>query len=192
MKHPDIDIDFADRNMALMSIDHIPAMLITQNGKRQVHNSGVYLQDIPVDPFTDLSALPYTETDALGYFKIDFLNQSIYEMVRDEDHLCQLMNTEPMWEILAEREFVAELAQIHNHYDVVNSIKPQSVEDLAVVLALIRPAGRKYIGADRETIDANIWNQSDDEKYRFKKSHAISYAVLITVQMNLLVESLSN
>lgn len=183
----DIDVDFKDRSLPLGILPHIQA-LMQNNGVNMKHNTGVYFQNIPVDPLTGIASIPYKKADELGYFKIDFINNSVYEHVQDEHHLNDLMNTEPPWELLSEPGFVELLAHVHSHFDIVDRIKPRSVEDLAVVLALIRPGKRHLLDEDRITIDANIWTKPDDGSYHFKKSHATAYAVSIVVQMNVLME----
>lgn len=183
----DIDVDFKDRSLPLQILPHIQA-LMQNNGMNMKHNTGVYFQNIPVDPLTGISSIPYKKADELGYFKIDFINNSVYEHVQDDHHLNDLMNTEPPWELLSEPGFVEMLAHIHSHFDIVDRIKPRSIEDLAVVLALIRPGKRHLLDEDRITIDANIWTKPDDGTYHFKKSHATAYAVSIVVQMNVLME----
>ena len=183
----DIDVDFKDRSLPLGILPHIQA-LMQNNGVNMKHNTGVYFQNIPVDPLTGIASIPYKKADELGYFKIDFINNSVYEHVQDEHHLNDLMNTEPPWGLLSEPGFVELLAHVHSHFDIVDRIKPRSVEDLAVVLALIRPGKRHLLDEDRITIDANIWTKPDDGSYHFKKSHATAYAVSIVVQMNVLME----
>jgi hypothetical protein len=184
----DIDMDFADRNEALRHLPHIPASMTGRDGNFVRHNSGVYFQNIPINPFTELASIPYEEAEDLGYFKLDFLNNSIYAHVRDGVHLEQLRTQEPEWSLLDDPDFVAMLAHIHNHFDVVSSIKPQSVMDLAVCLALIRPAKKHLLNKSRAEIDKNIWVPPTDDTYWFKKGHAISYSLSIAVQMNLIVE----
>lgn len=182
----DIDIDFADRDSALAGLMHVPAVLRTS---KQIvrHASGVYFQNVPTDPINTFSALGYEEAAERGYFKIDFLNNSIYAGVRDQDHLLALM-AEPEWDMLEVEEIVSMLAHIHNKFGLVQMIKPKSVEDLAVVLALMRPGKRHLIGQKRATIDAEIWQKGEDG-YQYRKSHAIAYAVSIVVQLNLLCET---
>jgi hypothetical protein len=183
----DIDIDFHDRTKALGALPHIPALMVN-NGVAQRHNTGIYFQNIPKDPLTNLASIPYKEAEDMGYFKIDFINNSVYEGVKDAEHLQQLVDTEPEWSLLADAEFVSLLVHIHGHFDIVNTIKPKSVDDLAVVLALIRPGKRHLLNESRATIDAEIWNPPTDGSYFFKKSHSYAYAVSIVMQMNLLTE----
>lgn len=187
----DIDIDFADRDKALEGLEFISASIQNKDGSFSRHPSGVYFQDIPVNPYNGLAAFEYATAEEIGYFKIDFLNQSVYNEIRDEDHLSELMATEPLWELLDEEEMVKKLIHIHNHYEVVKKIKPRSVEDLAVVLALIRPGKKHLLNKPRSVIDVEIWKRNPQDKYAFRKAHAISYAALIVVQMNLIVERIS-
>ena len=65
----DIDIDFADRNSILALIKHAPASQL-KNGKLVPHNTGVYVTDIPVDPFDGFASLDYETAEQRGYLKI--------------------------------------------------------------------------------------------------------------------------
>jgi hypothetical protein len=78
----DIDIDFADRETALRLIQHVPAR--QSNGRK--HNSGIYVTDIPRDPVNQCAAIDYEEAEQRGYFKLDFLNMSVYQLIRDPAH----------------------------------------------------------------------------------------------------------
>jgi DNA polymerase III alpha subunit len=70
-------------------------------------------------------------------------------------------------------------------------MKPRCIEELAAVLAMIRPAKRYLIGKDWKTVMSEVWTKPENEEYFFKKSHATAYAVAIVVQMNLICEQLS-
>lgn len=181
----DIDIDFADREQALAGLMHVRASRLDKDVLTR-HPSGVYFQEIPLDPFSGCASVPFQEAGDLGYFKIDFLNNTLYQDVRDENHLRELVDREPEWSLLEESHIVSMLAHIGEHYSVVRAIRPQSIDDLAVVLALIRPGKRHLLGQPRSEIDAQIWKASDE--FTFKRAHAIAYAVSIVVQLNLLVE----
>lgn len=186
----DIDIDFADREKALAGLLHIAASRDV-DGTPARHQTGVYFQDIPTDPFSGLASIHYKDAADLGYFKIDFLNYSIYEGVRDEDHLIELLNRDPEWSLLDDKDIVPLFVHIGDYFGILQRIRPKSIEDLAVVLALIRPGKKHLLLRPREEIDAEIWNSSPDDKYTFKRAHAISYAASIVVQMNLLVEQMA-
>lgn len=187
---PDIDIDFTDREQALGLFKHIKASRL-DNGKLVKHNTGVYLHPVPVDAVSGLSSIDYTQAESHGYFKIDFLNVGLYKGVRDEDHLITLMNTEPLWDLLEQKDFVDLLFHVNGHSDVLKQMKPTSIEQLAAVLAMIRPAKRYLIGKSWDEVLDDIWIKPTNDEYFFKKSHAVAYATAIVVQMNAICEGIS-
>jgi hypothetical protein len=187
---PDIDIDFLDRDQSLKLFKHIGASRYDDN-KLVKHNTGVYLHDVPVNAVTGLCAVPYETAEDRGYFKIDFLNVSIYKGVRDEAHLIQLMETEPLWDLLEQDDFSNLLFHVNGHGGLLQQMKPTSVEQLAAVLAMIRPAKRYLIGKPWTTVMTEVWTKPANGDYFFKKSHATAYAVAVVVQMNLICEGIS-
>lgn len=186
-KIPDVDIDFQDRDAALGDLLHIPASRVEKNDLKK-HVVGVYFQSIPTDPLTGLASIPYDVAEQRGYFKLDFLNLGVYKGVRDEEHLDQLVSTEPMWEMLEDEVVVDQLFHLSGHYDIVAAYKPRSIMQLAMVLALIRPGKRYLQGLDWNLVEADIWSTNDQDEYTFKKAHAVSYAHVLVVQMNLMME----
>jgi hypothetical protein len=185
---PDIDIDFADRTQALNVLKHIDARL--DNDKK--HNTGVYCTSIPYNPITGLSTIDYKTAEGRGYFKIDFLNVSVYEGVKSKEHLTKLLETEPLWDLLLEDDFVNKLFHVNGHGSILRQMAPESIEQLAAVLAMIRPAKRYLIGKDWTTVMTEIWTRPENDDYFFKKAHAIAYAHVIVVQMNLICEQLTD
>jgi DNA polymerase III alpha subunit len=186
---PDIDLDFPDRKKVLDVIKHIPAA-IKDNGTFKKHNTGVYCHSIPYNPITDTASIDYKIANSRGYFKIDFLNVNVYKDVQSEEHLIKLLNQEPLWDLLLEDEFTNSLFHVNGHGSILREMKPQSVEQLAAVLAVIRPAKRYLIGKDWTTVMNEVWVKPQSDEYYFKKAHAIAYAAAIVVQMNLICEGL--
>ena len=187
---PDIDIDFADRDLALSRIKHIRASRLDRNDTVP-HNTGIYLQNIPVNPITNLSTIDYKTAEDRGYFKLDFLNVSIYKDVRDEAHFKTLMETEPLWDLLEQDDFSSLLFHVNGHGSILRQMKPKSILQLAAVLAMIRPAKRHLIGETWTTVMETIWTKPTDGEYYFKKAHAVAYAMAVAVQMNLICEGVS-
>lgn len=191
----DVDIDFADRNKALATLAHIPASMI-RNGRIDKHNTGVYFHAVPIDPVTNQASMHYETAEELGWYKIDLLNVGVYEKVRDEKHLQQLMDSELNWKILEYQEFTSQLIHLGNHAQLVADLKPKSIVEIAMILALIRPGKKHLIDRCRrhgfESIKDEIWTESQDGTYTFKKAHALSYAMLVKIHANLLVEQVSN
>lgn len=185
---PDIDIDFLDRTTVLDVIKHVPASI----DKNKKHNTGVYVQSIPIDPLTGTASIDYKIAEVRGYQKIDFLNVSMYEGVKDEAHLIKLMNEEPIWALLQESEIVDQLAHINGHSSMLKTFAPDSVEKLAAMIAMMRPAKRHLLNQhDWSIILKEIWEKPEGDEYYFKKAHAIAYAVAIVVQLNLLCEKIN-
>lgn len=182
----DIDIDLPNREHLLEKLPHVVAR-IDRDDAYVKHNTGVYFQDIPFDPITGLATLDHKLAEELGYFKIDLLNNSVYNGVESESHLMELANTEPMWSMLEDAEIVEQLFHIGQHAELVTRLKPISIPQLAMVLAIIRPGKAHLQQSDWQAIEKDVWSRSD-EGYFFKKSHAFAFATAIVVQMNLMVE----
>jgi hypothetical protein len=187
---PDIDIDFVDREQALKLFDHVVASRL-EDQKTVKHNTGVYFHEVPVDPVTGLCEIPYDRAESQRYFKIDFLNVGIYKGIKSEEHLVQLMNQEPVWDLLLDDSFTELLFHVNGHGSILRQMKPTSIEQLSAVLAVIRPAKRYLIGKDWNIVIQEVWQKPTNNEYYFKKSHAVAYATAIVVQMNLICESLS-
>jgi hypothetical protein len=181
---PDIDIDFADRDLILSKIQHRVAKLDT--GKK--HNTGVYVTEIPHNPFNEISTIEHKEADDRGYFKLDFLNVSIYKDVKDEAHLQELMERKPIWQLLEHKDFVDKVFHLSGHDTLLKQLKPTSVQQLAATLAIIRPAKRHLADKSWEEIEKEVWLKPTNNEYYFKKAHAFAYAMSVVVHMNLICE----
>jgi hypothetical protein len=185
---PDIDIDFADRDIVLSKIQHRVAKLDT--GKK--HNTGVYVTEIPHNPVDNISTIEHKTAEERGYFKLDFLNVSIYKDVKDEAHLQQLMEKEPQWQLLEHDDFNNLVFHVAGHGNILRDMRPKSVEQLAAVLAMIRPAKRHLVGKPWDTVMKEVWSKPTNGEYYFKKAHAFAYAMSVVVHMNLLCEQLND
>jgi len=183
----DVDIDFADRDLILKLIKHVPAVIVNQD-KTVKHNTGVYVTEIPTDPRTGHSAIDYRQAESRGYVKLDFLNVSVYGLVSSQEHLSQLIQQQPPWHKLYDQSFCEQLIHIGNHYNTLLRMPEpvDSIPRLAMFLALIRPGKKHLIGQDWKSVAAKVWVKPDDDSYYFKKSHSVAYAQLVAVHMNLL------
>jgi hypothetical protein len=189
----DIDIDFADREDILSKIPHVVAGRVDR-GEYKRHNTGVYLQNMPVNPLNGLATIDYETAEQRGYFKIDFLNVNAYQGVKNEAHIKQLLSVEPLWDLMYEKEVCDQLFHVNGYHNLLAQLKPTSILELATVLALIRP-GKKHlvpvcIEKGFQAIQDEVWIKTD-EGYSFKKSHAIGYAHVIVMQLNLICERIS-
>ena len=182
---PDVDIDFYDREGVLQLFKHTPATIVKKD-MHEKHKTGIYFHDVPVNPITKHSSLDYKQAEDRGYFKIDLLNVSIYKDIKSEQELVELMIEEPDWDILKYSYVVDNLFHLNGHFNIVKKLEPRNIEQLAAVLAIIRPAKRHLMYKDWIDILKDVWVKPADGSYFFKKSHAIAYAHAIVVQMNLM------
>lgn len=186
----DIDIDVGDRDRALVCLTHTPASII-RDGKIARHNTGVYFTPIPVEPFTGQASLDYQAAEKRGYIKLDILNVGLYQQILSEQHLQELMAQEPAWDRLYDPEFCEKLIHIGAHYDTLIKM-PEAVNTiprLAMFLAVIRPAKRHLIGKTWQKVAETVWERPTDDSYYFKKAHAVGYAHLVAVNINLLTQA---
>lgn len=196
----DIDIDFKDGKEVIQLLPCIRSVEKIDESGFIPHNSGVHFDAIPTDPITGFASIPYKEAERLGYQKIDILSQSAYMHVRDRDHLKELLNKEPDWSLLLIPEFVEHLSQIKKHVTLLNVWKPSSIEELAMLIAMIRPGKMNCQSMNSwDEVRRVIWDyesiglDASGKKLRyFKKPHAFAYSSMIVVQLNALVEYITS
>jgi hypothetical protein len=179
----DIDIDFASRDDVLKLIQHVPAQ--QSNGKK--HNSGIYVTDIPVDPINKCASIDYESAEQRGYFKLDFLNMSVYQLIQNPAHYESMLAAVPPWERLwSDGAWARQLVHVGNYTDLLRVMKPDSIPRMAAFISIIRPGKAHLQTRPWAEVFASVWDGDDSQGYTFKKSHAVSYAALVALHMNLL------
>lgn len=187
----DIDIDLGDRTQLLKLIQHTPARQLHQGQVRR-HNSGIYVTEIPRDPINGCAALDYEEAESRGYFKIDLLNMSVYQLVKDPIHYEKLLAQEPNWQRLwTDNDWAASIVHVGNYTDLLKAMKPDSIVRMAAFISIIRPGKAHLQRKPWEEVFATVWDGDDSRGYTFKKSHALGYAHLVALHMNLLEDSVA-
>ncbi|MCK5019467.1 MAG: hypothetical protein KAS32_20580 [Candidatus Peribacteraceae bacterium] len=182
----DIDIDvkpnFNGKLYGVKAINYDPEKLALRP-----HPSGYYIDaNVPVDPVTGMSTMHYKDMERVGFIKIDLLSNSSYQPFKSKVEVLEAAEKEPDWSLLDNEDFVKHLPHIGSNFELVQHIKPQSVEEVADVLALMRPAKIKYIDdyiEDRERVRKNLYKRAS-KGYYIKRSHAIAYALMIVCVMN--------
>lgn len=179
----DIDIDVPDRNAVLSLIQHVPARLA--NGRK--HNSGIYVTQIPRDPVQGCAAIDYEQAEQRGYFKIDLLNMSVYGLIRDHEHYRQLLSQEPTWSRLwTDRPWASQLVHVGNYTALLADMQPDSIPRMSAFISIIRPGKAHLQNRPWTEVFASVWDGDDSRGYTFKKSHALGYAQLVALHMNIL------
>ena len=185
----DVDIDFADRDDALKLVKHTNAMQKNEQGIRK-HNSGVYVTDIPYNPLTDTASIDYQSAEQRGYFKLDLLNQSVYTLIRDQAHYDNMLAHEPEWHRLQDKSFCERVVHIGNYHDLQVAMQPNSIARMAAFISIIRPGKAHLQHKPWKEVFETVWDGDDSAGFVFKKSHAVSYARLVALHINLLAENL--
>ena len=184
----DIDIDFADREQILNLVQHIPARQIVQNQVRR-HNSGVYVTAIPYDPVNNCAAIDYETAEQRGYFKIDFLNMGVYQLIKSPEHYKEMLYADPPWARLwQDPAWAGQLVHVGNYTELLKSMRPDSIPRMAAFISIIRPGKAHLQNKTWADVFESVWNGDDSKGYTFKKSHALSYAALVALHMNLLTQ----
>lgn len=182
----DIDLDLADRNQLLELIRATPARQIS-NGQVRKHNSGVYVTDIPYDPINDCATIDYEQAEQRGYFKIDLLNMSVYQLVKTPEHYQALIDQEPTWSRLwTDPEWARQLVHVGNYTDLLASMKPDTIPRMAAFISIIRPGKAHLQNKPWKEVFETVWDGDDSRGFVFKHAHAIGYAALVALHMNLL------
>lgn len=181
----DIDIDLANRDQVLALIDYTAASQ-RKNDQLVRHNSGIYITDIPRDTLNGYASIDYQQAEQRGYFKIDLLNNTVYQLIRDQQHYDQMLAATPPWERLQDQQFVEKIVHINNAWDQLQRM-PEPVDTvarMAMFIAVIRPAKRYLQGKTWREVAERIW-LAEQDGYYFKRSHSVAYAHLVTLHMNL-------
>ncbi len=182
----DIDIDLADRNQLLSKIKMTAAAQVT-DGQIRRHNSGVYVTDIPWDPVNACAAIDYETAEQLGYFKIDLLNMTVYQLIQSPEHYKVMLEQEPPWSRLwTDPDWTKNIVHIGNYTDLLAAMKPDSIPRMAAFISIIRPGKAHLQNQPWDDVFASVWDGDASRGFVFKKSHAISYAALVALHMNLL------
>ena len=179
----DIDIDMPDRQKVLDLIQYTAA----QQGNGRKHNSGIYVTDIPYDPIHDCAAIDYETAESRGYFKLDFLNMSVYNLINSPEHYETLLAYTPPWQRLwTDPAWASQLVHVGNYYDLLKEMKPDSIPRMAAFISIIRPGKAHLQRKLWDEVFASVWDGDASRGFVFKHSHAISYAALVALHMNLL------
>jgi len=184
----DIDIDLADRDQLLQLIQATPARQMHQGQVRR-HNSGVYVTDIPRDPINQCAAIDYATAESRGYFKIDLLNMTVYQLLKDQAHYDSMLSLEPNWSRLwRDPEWAGQLVHVGNYTALLEHMRPDSIPRMAAFISIIRPGKAHLQNQPWDRVFESVWDGDDSKGFVFKRSHAISYSALVALHMNILSE----
>jgi DNA polymerase III alpha subunit len=184
----DVDIDLPKSFKPLKLFPSWRRASILTNETLQPHNCGYHPQAIPIDPLTKLASIPYDVAEELGFFKLDFLHLNVYDLFESKEEIDALLELEPDWNLLLIPSVVSKLFQLSKHAELLRQIKPTSIEDVADAIALIRPGSIAILPLyleDKAKGRKALYKRTGDG-FAFKKSHALSYSMVIVLQLHLI------
>lgn len=183
----DIDIDVPDRQKVLDIITAWPAAQRDQFGHLRRHASGIYFTPVPYDSVLGHASIDYQQAQRRGYFKLDLLNQSVYQLIQSPEHYQAMLDRSVPWSRLSEQKFVEQVTQINTSYRILQKMPEpvDSIARMAMFIAVIRPGKKHLVGQPWRQVAQEVWDR-DVDGYTFRKSHAVAYAHLVALHMNLL------
>jgi len=194
---PDVDLDVNDRARAASLFPNAIVASQVQKHKLVPHNSGLYFQKIPTDPTSGISSFPYKEAEEEGYFKVDLLPNHVYDLVASNDELEELLAARVDWRWFTDKRFYDNintkyrLTHLSKYHSLACQYPPKSVEDIAALIALIRPSKKHLKGKPWAEIKEHIWEKpTEDGGYFFKKSHAVAFALLVILHAQIIARKL--
>ncbi len=111
----------------------------------------------------------------------------MYQLIKDQDHYNSMLSKEPNWQRLwQDPDWAAKLVHVGNYVSLLSTMKPDSITRMAAFISVIRPGKAHLQGKSWTEVFETVWDGDDSKGYTFKKSHAVSYAALVTLHMNLL------
>ena len=133
------------------------------------------------------AAIDYETAEQRGYFKIDFLNMHVYKLVNSPEHYDTMLKQTPQWDKLwNDSVWAGQLVHVGNYTELLKTMRPDSIPRMAAFISIIRPGKAHLQNRPWAEVFASVWDGDDSRGYTFKKSHALSYAVLVALHMNLI------
>jgi DNA polymerase III alpha subunit len=75
---------------------------------------------------------------------------------------------------------------VGNYVDLLREMQPDSIPRMAAFISIIRPGKAHLQRRPWAEVFASVWDGDASRGFVFKKSHAISYAMLVKLHMNIL------
>jgi hypothetical protein len=111
----------------------------------------------------------------------------VYSLVQSPEHYKQMLAASPPWQRLwTDPVWAKQLAHVGNYTDLLKEMQPDSIPRLAAFISIIRPGKAHLQRKAWSEVFASVWDGDDSRGFVFKKSHSISYAMLVVLHMNLI------
>jgi hypothetical protein len=112
---------------------------------------------------------------------------SVYQLIRDPAHYAEMLAAAPPWEKLwTDTAWTKQLVHVGNYTALLQSMRPDSIPRMAAFISIIRPGKAHLQNRPWTDVFQSVWDGDDSRGYVFKKAHALGYAALVALHMNLL------
>ncbi len=112
---------------------------------------------------------------------------SVYSLVRGPDHYKDMLDRSPPWtKLWTDTDWASRLVHVGNYTGLLSIMRPDSIPRMAAFISIIRPGKAHLQNLPWAEVFESVWDGDDSRGYTFKKSHAISYAALVALHMNLI------
>ena len=183
----DIDIDISPKTKISKIFPEWPRASLVKDEKLHPHPCGYYQQEMAKDDITGLAAIPHNFAEDIGYVKLDFLNLNFYQSFSSRQEIEELLKEDPDWGLLLLPSVQGKLFQLAKHGELLNEVRPRSIDEIADVMALIRPGKRILLGLykkDRINTRKMLYFK-DETGFAFKRAHSYAYAMVVVLQLHL-------
>jgi hypothetical protein len=112
---------------------------------------------------------------------------SVYQLIKSPEHYEEMLAKEPDWSRLwIDAEWTKQLVHVGNYTELLKTMRPDSIPRMAAFISIIRPGKAHLQNRPWDQVFASVWDGDDSRGFVFKQSHAIGYATLVALHMNLL------
>lgn len=201
-KLPDVDLEVYDPSRFYGSyakpFNGVRASKL-EHGRMVYHASGLYFQHMPLSPNATktrpMAAYPHAIAKSKGFMKIDLLsNRHLFwfgsGLRRRDAYLDLLSHPEFPWdrfvlESLYGKGMNPKIAQLAKWFRFARMYPPKSVDDISVLVALVRPGKKHLQGKSLDDVRAGIWQDDNggSPDMVFKRPHAVATAMTVCLHM---------
>ena len=112
---------------------------------------------------------------------------SVYQLIKNTTHYQEMIDASPPWDRLwQDTKWSKQLVHVGNYTDLLKSMRPNTIPQMAAFISIIRPGKAHLQNKSWLEVFTSVWDGDSSLGYTFKKAHAVSYAALVALHMNLI------
>jgi hypothetical protein len=112
---------------------------------------------------------------------------TVYQLIRDPEHYRSMLDQKSNWQRLwTDTVWAQQLVHVGNYVELLNTMRPDSIPRMAAFISIIRPGKAHLQNRPWAEVFESVWDGDSSRGFVFKKAHAVGYAALVALHMNLL------